>query len=394
LLWLKIGLPKPESKNQTPPIWGFLHWTERARIAIEISSISSLVVMGLFLWGLTLTLWTPANLSGEMPVWAVVLGVATYFAGWFRTSIKVSRKYVGGVCSGGWIGIAIRASLVLSIVCMLAIPSDGSPLAWGIALACLIGIGWIDRAGMAWLTRILGLSKPAPPELTKQMEQLAAELDLPKPSVWVVRSNHANAFALPTHGAVAFTSAIVDHLPTDQVVAIARHEFGHLAESPRSLRIRRLAFLVYSPLLLLRPIQDAVPFALLLAIAIVFILSRLHNNFSRLMEDEADRWGARAESSEHDENDATLTFAQALENLHRVNLSPAVLFKDNNRSTHPNLYDRVESLGVQPDYPRPLPPRRWTILPAIVTVIALVFLGSVVAVVICEDFIFNNFSAQ
>src|SRR6185436_6561823 len=47
-------------------------------------------------------------------------------------------------------------------------------------------------------------------------------------------------------------------------------------------------------------------------------------------------------------------FARALERLYRYNVTPAVLQK--RLSVHPDLYDRLVSAGLPPEYPRPALP--------------------------------------
>jgi tetratricopeptide (TPR) repeat protein len=89
---------------------------------------------------------------------------------------------------------------------------------------------------------------------------------------------------------------------------------------------------------------------------------------SRRMEFRADRM-AKAE-----ESDAGL-YATALERLYAYNLTPAVLRGWG--QTHPNLYDRLQSLGYSPTYPRPAaPPRRLITL----AVVAAMMVGLLVAV--------------
>ena len=47
------------------------------------------------------------------------------------------------------------------------------------------------------------------------------------------------------------------------------------------------------------------------------------------------------------------TYARALSRLHEDGLIPAVLAKK--KATHPDLYDRLQTAGDMPDYPRPAP---------------------------------------
>src|SRR4029077_18889578 len=61
-------------------------------------------------------------------------------------------------------------------------------------------------------------------------------------------------------------------------------------------------------------------------------------------------------------------YARALEHLYRLNLLPVV--SGLKCQTHPDLYDRLVSCGVQPEYPRPPAPSRRRMLAALVVMLA------------------------
>jgi len=52
-------------------------------------------------------------------------------------------------------------------------------------------------------------------------------------------------------------------------------------------------------------------------------------------------------------------YARALARLYEANFAPAVMPR---KHSHPHLYDRLVSAGVQPDYPRPEPPTPYSIM--------------------------------
>jgi hypothetical protein len=66
-------------------------------------------------------------------------------------------------------------------------------------------------------------------------------------------------------------------------------------------------------------------------------------------------------------------YAKALERIYKENLMPAAVAQ---RTTHPNLYDRMVQAGVTPDFPRPLPASK---IPG--TILALLATGLTMVIV-------------
>jgi len=93
--------------------------------------------------------------------------------------------------------------------------------------------------------------------------------------------------------------------------------------------------------------------------AVTFSILTTFKLVSRHCEKRADQIATRHES------DAGV-FASALLKLYKENLMPAVLAK--RQSTHPDLYDRLIASGVQPDFPRPLPPRKLSVQSLIMSI--------------------------
>ena len=60
-------------------------------------------------------------------------------------------------------------------------------------------------------------------------------------------------------------------------------------------------------------------------------------------------------------------YAQALERIYEANLVPATLAQ---RTTHPDLYDRMVQAGVTPRFPAPLPARKFpAVILALLTIV-------------------------
>jgi hypothetical protein len=64
------------------------------------------------------------------------------------------------------------------------------------------------------------------------------------------------------------------------------------------------------------------------------------------------RWVVRHEVKADSSGAAAdpVAYGRALLRMHELNLIPAVLTEN---LSHPNLYDRLQSCGVTPDFPRP-----------------------------------------
>lgn len=70
------------------------------------------------------------------------------------------------------------------------------------------------------------------PWLHDTVERLCKDAGLPKPPIYLVRTNAPNAFATgrnPQHAAVAVTTGLMDALEKDEVAAVLAHEIGHVA---------------------------------------------------------------------------------------------------------------------------------------------------------------------
>jgi heat shock protein HtpX len=69
------------------------------------------------------------------------------------------------------------------------------------------------------------------PELHAIVRELAALAAVPVPSLHLIPSAQANAFATgrnPAHAAIAVTEGLLQTVPADQVRAVLAHEFGHI----------------------------------------------------------------------------------------------------------------------------------------------------------------------
>ena len=69
------------------------------------------------------------------------------------------------------------------------------------------------------------------PEFYGIVAQLASRAGLPMPKVFVMNDDQPNAFATgrnPEHGAVAFTTGIIERLSPEELAGVAAHELAHI----------------------------------------------------------------------------------------------------------------------------------------------------------------------
>jgi hypothetical protein len=103
------------------------------------------------------------------------------------------------------------------------------------------------------------------------------------------------------------------------------------------------------------------------AISLVsFLMMFVARRFGRYLEERADRIA-------HTNEGETGTYARALARIYEDNLMPAVLPR--RRRTHPDLYDRLLAVGVQPDFPKPAAPSSFTVRGVLLLVLFSVLIG-------------------
>jgi hypothetical protein len=170
-------------------------------------------------------------------------------------------------------------------------------------------------------------------------------------ATWVHRGPAAQAYALLPMKDMLFSDALLETLSDAELAAVCAHEAGHMSESRWVFIGRLLGVLSLYPLIFVAPVGECwgAPgvAALLLVVVMILVLSR---RLSRKMELRADALAVTQTTSPG-------IYATALEKIYAVNLIPAVMPK-RSRLTHPDLYDRMLSAGITPDYERPAPPSR------------------------------------
>ncbi len=247
-------------------------------------------------------------------------------------------------------GTAAAAALCLAF----PVVTDDGEVRWGWAAAALVvsalgvAYGGIVTSVLVGALRPAGAAVRAIAEDAAGREQVALRFVLRLPTRG---ARFANAAAIPWARAMVVTDRIVELLTPDELRAVLAHEAGHLSEPLRVVAARLgsatlLLFMLTTGTRIadaegVHPVAAA-GVALALALGILAGVRRL----ARGMEERAD---ARAGVTV-----GPALLAEALRKLHVDGQMPMVTGA---RRVHPDLYNRLTALGVDPG-PRPGPPNR------------------------------------
>lgn len=361
-----------------------VRWPERARLGFErrrglLTSALSLGLLGGILAGLYVG---PMGVGSAWSLGLLCGGGALLVA--LRPLRRIEANALGR--DPGW-GARLRSAatsllvrmghLLLLLALALLLPWQvGWPHALGAALYAVVTMAWYRGAGVQLAAR-LGLAPPSEPRVRRLAEQAAARAGVTLRGCRTLEMLSANAFALPHTGEMGVTRAAAALLSDAELEAIFDHEAGHLAEPARVRAMREAVGLALAPVVLAKPAVGAWwLFGLLGVLLFAYAVLWLGQRLILRMEHEAD---AHAHGGDAE------AYARALESLYRYNGVPPVL---GGRRSHPDLYDRMLAAGVQPDYPRPEPPRRSrgkALDVALLVVGTLVFVAPRVALHAAED---------
>lgn len=230
----------------------------------------------------------------------------------------------------------------------VAMPQEVGWRTWVLGTVLVGVFAFWMLGGLVWSCKKIGLLQPPPERLSRLVADVSARMSVPIRGVWMVRSSAAQAYALPYTGDLLFTKRLLDICPDGEITAICAHELGHLCESKFARAGRLLGGFIYLPWAFVPPLRYALgDWALLILCALSWMALIFTRKHSRRLEARAD---AMATAQAEDAG----TYARALSRLYEANLLPAVMAKRKAR-THPDLYDRLVAVGVQPEYSRPKP---------------------------------------
>jgi Zn-dependent protease with chaperone function len=230
----------------------------------------------------------------------------------------------------------------------VAMPQDLDWRGWSLAAVFAVTFFAWCWGGLIWVSQKLGALRPAPERLRRIVAETSSRMGVSVRCVWLLRSAYSLAFALPYTGELLFTERLLERHPDEEISAICAHELGHLKESKLIVVGRVLANLAWlMPWLFIKPAMHAFDPPGVVVFALVGLAMMIGNRwFVRHLE-------KRADLVAHSNEGETGAYARALARLYEDNLVPAVLPRRGR--SHPDLYDRLLAMGVQPDFERPKP---------------------------------------
>jgi Zn-dependent protease with chaperone function len=326
------------------------HWTERARqlFPARAAAITNLwvvpaiiVLAQSFLWPSTAANWLLTIL---------LAAVGTTAATWF-----FDREVVSSLTGRQWLHQAL-AGTTIRLVWSLVFLWVGASMPREFGLRTMLMGGALAAAYALWSTRgfmlalsALRLVDPASAALRQLVQGVEERMGVKVKRVSTLKSCLMQAYALPYTGELMFSDRLLEKCTNEELAAITAHEISHLGESAL-IRIARLirAIAIVSWVFLKPGYHLLGPAGVVLVAACPFAISLPLNALSRKLESRADRLAVQGEGSQ--------TFALALAKLYEGNLMPAVM--PTHRTTHPDLYDRLLAVGVEPDFPRPAKPSK------------------------------------
>jgi len=124
----------------------------------------------------------------------------------------------------------VLTGLFLAIGFLVA-GTSGMFAALGLAVVMNLVSYWYSDKIVLGMYRAKEITRREDPELHRIVDRVAEEADIPKPKVYMVKSDTPNAFATgrsPQHASVAVTSSIRKILTDKELEAVLGHEISHV----------------------------------------------------------------------------------------------------------------------------------------------------------------------
>jgi Zn-dependent protease with chaperone function len=331
------------------------HWTERARLLYPARKAAGtnniLIPAGLGFLGFVLISGSHFWLIGVMGFWGALL------AGFF-----FSREVFPSLSFRLWLRLVVVGiillflSWILLFISILFMPENFGLTTWLIAGGIFLVMLALHFGLNLRLLRWFGLLQPATEALKNLVAEVSEKMRVPVRATWILSTYIGNAAAFPQTRQLIFTDKLLATLTEEETKGICAHELGHLSEPRIVLLARSLALFSFYPLIFTKPLSSlgdsgGSAFWILFLISICLLLTGII--VARRMEKRADKMAVENQA------DAAV-YARALSRLYEIGQMPAVMPR-RSAKVHPNLYDRMMTTGVTPDFPKPLPPgRSWS----------------------------------
>jgi Zn-dependent protease with chaperone function len=324
------------------------HWTERARLyhpvraaaAVNLWAIPALLALIVLICSgddvlLALSVALASATGAAAGVWPMSREVCP----------RIPPKDLLRESAWGFLFRFLFWLVMVGIVVSMPEAFNGITIAIG-TLAVALVLGWA-LGGFVRVWSLTGWLRPAPERLQTIVNATSKRMGVPVRRTWLMRSQSAQAYAIPATGELMFAQRLLDIMSDDEVAAICAHELSHLAEPKSALFRRSLGLSMLLPWIFMKPLLHWLgPLAFYIALFGTILVPRFTRSFSRKMEVRADGMAKAME-------DESGTYARALARLYEDRMVPAVMAKS--KQTHPDLYERLLAAGVVPDYPRPQP---------------------------------------
>ncbi|MGC4071601.1 MAG: M48 family metalloprotease [Nibricoccus sp.] len=268
------------------------HWSVRARALWPVRVASH--TLG---WFLPITAALCWWISARSTPWILLVVAALVSAiGVELGTLPMFREIcprltVSALLRSAAIGLFFRFFYVSLLLIVAAImPLQPGP-AMGViaALALAFQLTW-SLAGWIWTARLLKFLVPGSSRIRTLVETASRQTGIACSRVWIMRSQAAQALALPATRELVFTERLLEIMPDDEVSAVCAHELAHINEPKSALIVRLLGALTWFPCIFILPLAHALGGAgVFLPLAFGAFAPRLFTAFSRKMERAADR---------------------------------------------------------------------------------------------------------
>ena len=272
--------------------------------------------------------------------------------------------------------------ILIGFTLFAIVPREGGSIAWAILLVGVLSVALYMTFGWMILMRAIGLIRPAGERFRSIAAEISDRMKITPRATIELALPVANALAYPPQRLMGITHATLAVLNDEEVAAVASHEAGHLSEPRWVAAVRFIPGFVFgilvagpaavAPLMATAGVGLGLWSLMLFPVGLV-VWGVYFRKVYRRMEERADALGREFEP-------APGAYGRALEKIYAANMMPVVKARPVRRGRqqqqlYPELYDRMVSAGVNPDYPRPQAPPDWLLPLGILFLIVFVAAG-------------------
>lgn len=334
------------------------NWVEKARLLYPFKKSISMV-NGI---SLVMSTYLAYFFHEHFSSWSLSLHLSLAFLCWYFTVSFIGYRYslfwtyryysVGEWFYGALSGLLSSWFLILIVGLFFYLPNQ-----WGLSFylsmfGVFVFVFFMQQGGLLAVLKLFGIVQPLDSYLKEALKETERKMGVIPRALFKIRSFAPNALAYPQLRVILFTTGILETFSVDELKSIYAHELGHLKENMWPTVFRSLSVHVFLFLFFLKPLFFP-PYQFEWVLWLFVVVLCLIVFFLKLIKSWSVKWEKNADHHAHEHESDVGSYALALEKVYRLGLVPVVL---NKNKTHPDLYDRLLSAGVQPTYSRPLPP--------------------------------------